>query len=97
MHRRRPEAEVIPGITSAIAVPARAAIPVTLRKVSPPPPPRFSPSFLVTPACRRPKCRRLRRPCSAQGTVVLLMGVRTLPDTVAFCSRGIEADAAGNH
>ena len=28
------EAEVIPGITSAIAVPARAAIPVTLRKVS---------------------------------------------------------------
>ena len=29
----------------------------------------------------------------AQGTVVLLMGVRTLPDTVAsLLSRGIEAD-----
>ena len=51
------EAEVIPGITSAIAVPARAAIPVTLRKVSS--------IFTVISGhsgLSETKCRLLRRP-----------------------------------
>ena len=69
------EAEVIPGITSAIAVPGRAGIPVTLRRVS------------------EDDLAAVEAPLRASGTVVLLMGVRTLPDTVAsLLSRGIEGE-----
>ena len=82
------EAEVIPGITSAIAVPARAAIPVTLRKVSS--------IFTVISGhsgLSETEVSAVEATLRAQGTVVLLMGVRTLPDTVAsLLSRGIEAD-----
>ena len=64
------EAEVIPGITSAIAVPARAAIPVTLRKVSS--------IFTVISGhsgLSETEVSAVEATLRAQGTVVLLMGV----------------------
>lgn len=82
------DAEVIPGITSAVAVPARAAIPVTLRKVSS--------IFTVVSGhsgLNEAEVNTLVATLRANGTVVLLMGVRTLPDTVAaLTAHGISAD-----
>ena len=82
------EAEVIPGITSAIAVPGRAGIPVTLRRVSS--------IFTVVSGhsgLSEDDLAAVEATLRASGTVVLLMGVRTLPDTVAsLLSRGIEGE-----
>ena len=82
------EAEVIPGITSAIAVPGRAGIPVTLRRVSS--------IFTVVSGhsgLSENDLAAVEATLRASGTVVLLMGVRTLPDTVAsLLSRGIEGE-----
>ena len=82
------DAEVIPGITSAIAVPAQASIPVTLRKVSS--------IFTVVSGHSRLDETDIQAVVStlrAHGTVVLLMGVRTLPDTIEqIMLRGVESD-----
>ena len=76
------DAEVIPGITSAVAVPARAAIPVTLRKVSS--------IFTVVSGhsgLNEDEVNTLVATLRANGTV------RTLPDTVAaLTAHGISAD-----
>lgn len=82
------DAEVIPGITSAIAVPARASIPVTLRKVSS--------IFTVVSGhsgLNETDIQAVVSTLRAHGTVVLLMGVRTLPDTIKqMISCGVESD-----
>lgn len=82
------DAEVIPGITSAIAVPAQASIPVTLRKVSS--------IFTVVSGhsgLDETDIQAVVSTLRAHGTVVLLMGVRTLPDTIEqMMSCGVESD-----
>lgn len=82
------EAEVIPGITSAIAVPARASIPVTLRKVSS--------LFTVISGhsgLNENEVEAMAATLRAHGTVVLLMGVRTLRASAAsLLGCGIDPD-----
>ncbi len=69
--------EVVPGVTSAVAVPAYAGIPVTHRSVSP--------SFTVVTGHR---CKGeedsldWQALANVDGTLLILMGVRQLPDIV---------------
>ncbi len=69
--------EVVPGVTSAVAVPAYAGIPVTHRAVSP--------SFTVVTGHR---CKGQEDSldwhalANVEGTLLILMGVRQLPDIV---------------
>lgn len=81
------ECEIIPGVTSAIAVPAVAAIPVTMRKVSH--------MFTVVSGHNELSATDLDAVSAtllAGGTVVVLMGVRTLEHTVTgLIARGVSA------
>ncbi|MBI2570395.1 MAG: uroporphyrinogen-III C-methyltransferase [Candidatus Schekmanbacteria bacterium] len=64
--------EIVPGVTSAIAVPAAAGIPVTHRGIAD--------SFVVVSAhCSQDGAALSIPPYSPATTVVLLMGVATLP------------------
>ncbi|GIG55057.1 uroporphyrinogen-III C-methyltransferase [Demequina activiva] len=67
------DVEVVPGITSALAVPARAGIPVTQRGVST--------SLLVTTGHAGADQATIAA-MAAGATVVILMGVSALPDIV---------------
>ncbi|WAH37817.1 uroporphyrinogen-III C-methyltransferase [Alicyclobacillus dauci] len=68
--------EVVPGITSAVSVPAYAGIPVTYRNVSP--------SFTVVTGhlCDEGSGIDWDAYAKASGTLVILMGVRQLPSIV---------------
>ena len=76
------DVHVIPGITSAVAVPAHAGIPVTFRELSR--------SFTVVsghdPLDER-ELEHLAGLSRSGATIVLLMGVATLPQTVAGLTR----------
>ena len=71
--------EVVPGVSSAVAVPAYAGIPLTHR--------RFSSSFAVISgheeACKAEPAVDWGRVATAVDTLVVLMGARTLPRIVA--------------
>lgn len=68
------DVEVVPGITSALAVPARAGIPVTQRGLAT--------SVLITTGHAGADDAALAA-MAAGATVVILMGVKTLPTIVA--------------
>jgi len=76
--------EVIPGITSVLAVPAYAGIPVTHREVGP--------GFTVISAHHDPAVSSLDYDALAKfaknTTLIILMGVRTLPKVVAALTKG---------
>lgn len=80
--------EVISGVTSSIAVPAAAGVPMTLRKVSH--------MFTVVSGHAEltdVELDHLAGFVRSGGTVSLLMGVRTLPHTVAgLLGRGVRND-----
>jgi uroporphyrin-III C-methyltransferase len=78
--------EVIPGVTSAVAVPANANIPLTHR--------RFSSGFAVVAGHECDGGSDLDWDALARmPTLVVLMGLRTLTDTVAqLRSAGVEED-----
>ncbi|MGN6360691.1 MAG: uroporphyrinogen-III C-methyltransferase [Thermomicrobiales bacterium] len=80
--------EVVPGVTSAVAVPAYAGIPVTQRGVAS--------SFTVMTGHGEPDSAALVDEWAASGltgTLVLLMGVSTLPCLAArLIARGRSAD-----
>ena len=73
------DVEVVPGITSALAVPARAGIPVTQRSVST--------SLLVTTGHAGADAAAVAA-MAAGATVVVLMGVTALPEIVSAAVRG---------
>lgn len=76
---------VIPGVTSAISVPAAAGIPVTHREVSR--------AFTVLSGHTPFSEDELRHLVGLGGTIVVLMGVNTLPHLVAGLARhGMAAD-----
>ncbi|MCB0914825.1 MAG: uroporphyrinogen-III C-methyltransferase [Actinobacteria bacterium] len=66
---------VVPGVTSAVSVPAAAGIPVTHRGVAA--------SFLMVSAHTADEALARAREVSSDTTLVLLMGVKTLPAVVA--------------
>jgi uroporphyrin-III C-methyltransferase len=68
------EVEVVPGVSSAFAVPAEAGIPLTHREVS-----RM---FTVVSGHEPLADDDLARLAGLSGTIVVLMGVTTLPSTV---------------
>lgn len=74
--------EVVPGVTSALSVPARAGIPVTQRQVAS--------SLLMTTGHAGADPAAVAA-MAAGATVVVLMGVSALPDIVAA---GLEAGCA---
>ncbi|GGH58178.1 uroporphyrinogen-III C-methyltransferase [Rothia aerolata] len=80
--------EVVSGVTSSIAVPARAKVPMTLRKVSH--------MFTVVSGHAElsdAELDHLAGFVTSGGTISLLMGVRTLPHTVAgLLARGVRED-----
>lgn len=82
------DVEVISGVTASIAVPARADVPMTLRKVSH--------LFSVVSGhaeLSNQELNHLAELLKMGGTVSLLMGVRTLPHTVAgLLERGVDSD-----
>jgi len=70
--------EVVPGVSSAVAVPAYAGIPLTHRKLSS--------SFAVITgheACKAEPSVDWRRLATAVDTLVILMGLKNLPGIVA--------------
>lgn len=71
--------EVVPGVSSAVAVPAYAGIPLTHR--------RLSSSFAVVTGheegCKAAPVVDWERLATAVDTLVILMGLRTLPQIVA--------------
>jgi len=76
---------VIPGVTSAIAVPGAAGIPVTYREIS-----RL---FTVVSGHAPLEEDQLRHLARLDGTLVVLMGVSTLPHLTAGLARhGMRAD-----
>ena len=78
------DVEVVPGITSAFAVPARVGIPVTQRGVAT--------SVLVTTGHAGADPASVAA-MAAGATVVILMGVRALPQIVAAAlEHGLDAD-----
>lgn len=78
--------EVISGVTSSIAVPASAKVPMTLRKVGH----MFTVVSGHSPLSDR-ELDHLAGFVELGGTVSLLMGVRTLPHTVAsLLARGVD-------
>ena len=66
--------EVVPGISSAIAIPGQAGIPVTHRGISR--------SFHVITAHTAEGLSRLERFAGLEGTLVILMGLSQLPEIV---------------
>lgn len=79
--------EIVPGITSAVAAPAAAGIPVTLRGVAA--------SFTVVTGHRRPGEPPVNWPALAQagGTIVVLMGVAERSAiATALITGGLPAD-----
>jgi uroporphyrin-III C-methyltransferase len=83
--------EVVPGVSSALAVPAYAGIPVTDRRVA-------SSLAIVTAACRAPgKAEQSLAHAAGADTVVVLMGLSALErvtTTLATHGRGEETPAA---
>ncbi|PPF31630.1 uroporphyrinogen-III C-methyltransferase [Rathayibacter sp. AY1A3] len=76
---------VVPGVTSAISVPAAAGIPVTHREVSR--------AFTVVSGHAPFSEQELGHLAGLGGTIVVLMGVNTLPHLVAGLQRaGMRAD-----
>lgn len=71
------ECEVVPGVTSAIAVPALAGIPVTHR--------RYASSVTIVTGREDPEkeIKRIDYSKLKADTVVILMGLETLPETVS--------------
>ncbi len=71
--------EIVPGVSSALAVPAYAGIPVTDR--------RFSSSFAVVTGhedtCKRKSSVHWERLATAVDTIVVLMGIKALPKIAA--------------
>ncbi|MFQ5849536.1 MAG: uroporphyrinogen-III C-methyltransferase [Candidatus Binatia bacterium] len=71
--------EVVPGVSSALAAPAYAGIPLTHR--------RFSSSFAVVTGhedrCKRKSAVHWERLATAVDTIVVLMGMKTLPRIAA--------------
>ncbi|WP_018132728.1 uroporphyrinogen-III C-methyltransferase [Effusibacillus pohliae] len=69
------EYEIVPGVTSAVAVPAYAGIPVTYRNVAA--------AFSVITGCETPDKRssaiNWQRYAASDETLVILMGIRNLP------------------
>ena len=82
------DVHVIPGITSAVAVPENAGIPVTFRELSR--------SFTVVSGhdpLDEDELEHLAGLARSGATIVLLMGVATLPQTVSGLTRhGLAAD-----
>lgn len=79
------EVEVVPGITSAVAVPAAAGIPVTHRGMAT--------GFVVATAHGQdPELVAHLAAIPPEITIVLLMGVRALPMVVDVLRRGRSAD-----
>ncbi|WP_430645440.1 uroporphyrinogen-III C-methyltransferase [Agromyces sp. GXS1127] len=78
-HRAGVAVEVIPGVTSAVAVPGAAGIPLTHRGVS-----RL---FTVVSGHAPLSDDELRHLAGLGGTIVVLMGVNTLPQLVAGLAR----------
>lgn len=76
---------VVPGVTSAISVPAAAGIPVTHREISR--------AFTVVSGHAPFSAEELGHLAGLGGTLVVLMGVNTLPQLVAGLQRaGMRAD-----
>lgn len=78
--------EIVPGITSAVAVPAYAGIPVTYRDVSP--------SFTVVTGHRKQDAQAIDWSLHAKqsGTLVILMGVKQLHEIVQGLVEGGKAE-----
>ena len=75
---------VVPGVTSSVAVPAAASIPVTHRGVSR--------SFTVISGHTPPEPRELEGLVRLGGTIVILMGISNLTQIVAgLCRAGLNA------
>ena len=74
--------EIVPGVTSAVAAPAAAGIPVTHRRVAS--------SFAVVTATESIDGQRVRwsQLATAVDTLVVLMGVSRLPDVVRVLRAG---------
>jgi uroporphyrin-III C-methyltransferase len=79
--------EIVPGVSSALAVPAYAGIPVTDRR-------RASSLAIVTAACAAPgEAERSIARAAGADTVVVLMGFSTLPRvTAALAAHGRSED-----
>lgn len=76
--------QVIPGVSSSIAVPAAAGIPLTHRGVSK--------SFTVISGHTPPESRELEGLVRLGGTIVILMGISNLTQIVAgLCRAGLNA------
>jgi len=78
-HRAGVPVEVLPGVTSAVAVPGAAGIPLTHRGIS-----RL---FTVVSGHAPLSDDELRHLAGLGGTIVVLMGVNTLPQLVAGLAR----------
>ncbi len=75
------EVEVIPGISSCIAVPSAADIPVTKRGVS-------KSFWVITGTTREHQlCRDITHAARSSATVVILMGMSKLPEIVRIFER----------
>jgi uroporphyrin-III C-methyltransferase len=75
---------VVPGVSSSVAVPAAASIPVTHRGVSK--------SFAVISGHTPPEPRELESLVRLGGTIVILMGISNLTQIVAsLCRAGLNA------
>ncbi|MRG58694.1 uroporphyrinogen-III C-methyltransferase [Agromyces sp. CFH 90414] len=84
-HRAGIPVEVVPGVTSAIAVPSAAGIPLTHRGVSH--------LFTVVSGHAPLDDDTLRHLAGLGGTIVVLMGVNTLPSiTAGLVRHGLAAD-----
>lgn len=82
------ECEVIPGVTSAVAVPAYAGIPVTSRKVA---------SSVAIVTGREAEEKRVKRVkldeiAKCVDTIVILMGVGTLKESIESIRRSLPGD-----
>jgi uroporphyrin-III C-methyltransferase len=76
--------QVIPGVSSAVAVPAAGSIPLTHRGVSR--------SFTVISGHTPPESRELEGLVRLGGTIVILMGISNLTQIVAgLCRAGLDA------
>jgi uroporphyrin-III C-methyltransferase len=79
------DVRVVPGVTSAVAVPAAAGIPVTHRGTSH--------AFTVLSGHQPPTATELESLARLGGTLVILMGMATLTQTVAgLIAAGLSAD-----
>jgi uroporphyrin-III C-methyltransferase len=79
------DVRVVPGVTSAVAVPAAAGIPVTHRGASH--------AFTVLSGHRPPSTAELEALAGLGGTLVILMGMASLTQTVTgLVAAGLPAD-----